>query len=130
MPLKWFGLGAFRVTTIQSEKDLRKGIQNVVDDTAKFLKFQAEKLSPVDTGKLRASWAMSTQRRGASRTVYVFNTAKTPKGLFYGWFVEHGTIKMAPRKFLARAIIRSKAQQKKWLKRLEKDLARRYNNGT
>ena len=130
MPLTWgISLGKFKATTLLTNKEVRMGVQEVVDDTGEFLKFMAERNSPVKTGRLRRSWAMSTMGKGTKRKITVFNTAKTPKGIYYGPFVEYGTVRMAPRRFLYRAVMSAENRKRKWLEELEKKLSKRFNNG-
>jgi len=109
--------------------DMDKEIERVKDKTGEYLKRRAEAGTPIKTGKARASWAKSTKKSGKKRVVEVFNTARTPKGLYYLNFVERGTVRIAPRRFFARAIAEAKSYEQKELEKVNRKIARRFNRG-
>ena len=122
-------INVFKGNIKKVRKEVDKGVQQAVDHTGEHLKFQAENHTPVKTGKGQASWAKSTRGAGAARAVTVFNTARTPKGIYYLPFVEYGTSRIAPRRFFFKAIIKAAKFQEKEMAELEQTLAKRFNNG-
>lgn len=110
--------------------NVSKEIERINDRVGAYLKRRAEARTPVRTGKAQASWAKSTTGSGRNRRVNVFNTARTPKGLYYLNFVEFGTRKMAPRRFFYRAQKEAERFQKKELEKLNRSIARRFNRGS
>jgi HK97 gp10 family phage protein len=119
----------FQKVTKVAGLDMEKESEKISDKVGQFLKVRAEARTPIKTGKAKNSWAKSTSKSGRQRKVTVFNTAKTPKGLFYLNFVERGTIKIAPRRFFAKAIKESQAYEKRLYMKLNKKIARRFNSG-
>ena len=136
MNLSW-GKGPFQFQTNvrATAKAAEEEVQEIVDDTGRFLKFLAEKYSPADTGRLEKSWEIKTENRGKRRTVTVSNTATTPKGVYYGQFVEHGYHHwrsgkyIKGQRFLARAVKAAEVRQKGWIRELNKKLKKRFENG-
>ena len=119
----------FKVTTQASVNQVAKGVEKIVDSTGTYLKKQAEKVTPIDTGKARRSWAMSTSKNGKDRRIVVFNTAKTPKKQYYLYWVENGTIKIAPRRFFIKQVIKAEKRKEKMLIKLQTRIAKRFNHG-
>jgi len=109
--------------------DVEKESQKISDKVGEFLKRRAELRTPVKSGKAKASWAKSTSGSGKKRKVTVFNTAKTPKGLFYLNFVERGTIHISPRRFFAKSLKEARDYEQRLYNNLKKKIARRFNHG-
>lgn len=65
------------------------------------IKARAEVNTPIDTGRMKASWELVSRGRGRIR---VQNTARSPEGAPYPVFVEFGTSRMAAQHVLGRAI--------------------------
>lgn len=65
----------------------------------------AERLTPVDTGRMRASWRIVSGLRDGRAWVRLMNTARNPKtGAPYPYFLEVGTRYIKKRRILGRAI--------------------------
>lgn len=65
------------------------------------IKAQATVNTPIDTGRMKASWELVNRGRGKIR---VQNTAASPENAPYPWFVEKGTSRMRAQHVLGRAI--------------------------
>ena len=107
--------------------DLVKGMDKITVRTGNHLKQRAQVNTPVDTGRGKRSWAISERRQGLLKTMTVFNTAKTPKGVHYLPFVEYGTYKITPRRFFLKAINQTVRYQNKITNEYIKKIADRYN---
>ena len=128
--ISWGGsVFRFQKLTKVAGLDMEKEAEKVKDRTGEYLKRRAEARTPIKTGKARASWAKSTKGSGKKRVVEVFNTARTPKGLYYLNFVERGTVHIAPRRFFAKAIREAKRYEEKELEKVNRKIARRFNRG-
>lgn len=68
-------------------------------------KTRAEALTPVDTGRMKASWRVWAGVRGGRAVAQVYNTATNPAtGYHYPAGLEFGTRYIAKRRILGRAI--------------------------
>lgn len=65
------------------------------------IKNQAEVNTPIDTGRMKASWELVNRGRGRIR---VQNTASSPEGYGYPLAVEKGTSRMSAQHPLGRAV--------------------------
>ena len=120
----------FNKLTKAAGLDMQEESDKITDRVGRFLKNRAEARTPVKTGKGQKSWAMSTKRVKKKRTNIVFNTAKTPKGLYYLNFVERGTVNIAPRRFFAKALAEAREFEKRQYENLKRTISRRFNRGT
>jgi len=119
----------FQRLTVVAGIDMQKEIEKIKDKTGEYLKRTAERRTPVKTGKASKSWAKSTKGSGNKRVIEVFNTARTPKGLYYLNFVERGTISIAPRRFFAKSIKDAQRFEQRELERVKRKISRRFNRG-
>jgi HK97 gp10 family phage protein len=124
MGLSW-GNSFIRFDNLTKEtvKDLKKDIQNIVTDTGTHVKRKARLYTPVDTGLLRSSWKKKSSGSGFKRKVVISND------VFYGVFVEFGTIRMAPRRMLKRAVMSANRYMIVRMGRLKMKMARNFNRG-
>lgn len=141
MSLSWGkSIERFRQQSEAAAKRVDSEIEEIVDDMGKYLKLHAEKGTPVDTGFAKRSWALSTKGSGQKRQSTVFNTATTAKNpknrgrrvlaqQYYLDWVENGTIRIAPRRFFKKAIIKTEQYKLRLLSQLGKDLSKDFENG-
>ena len=130
MTLSWGNsVETFGARIRRANKMLDQGTQKIVDQTGVDTKRFAEAGTPVDTGALRASWKIQTSGKGAKRKVVIANTVFDRTGVDYAPFVEYGTIKMAPRRMLTKALVKADRIKQRRLKELNKRLASLYNRG-
>ena len=108
--------------TKDTEKRLHKDIGKIVTDTGTKLRKDARRFAPVETGLLRKSWTKKNKGKGVDRKVIIEN--KVP----YGGFVEFGTIRMAPRRMLSKAVMRSNRFMIVRMGRLKMKMAQNFNN--
>jgi hypothetical protein len=67
-------------------------------------KRRAEQLTPVDTGRMKASWVVWAGIKNGKAAAQIFNTARSPEGAPYPLFLEYGTRFIRKRRILGRAI--------------------------
>lgn len=68
-------------------------------------KRRAEQLTPVDTGRMKASWVVTVTRGGKTVQARLANTARDPQtGFNYPAALEFGTRYIRKRRILGRAI--------------------------
>jgi len=120
----------FQKLTTVAGVNVQDEMEKISDKTGEYLKRRAEARTPIKTGKGRSSWAKATRGKGGKRQVDVFNTARTKKGLYYLNFVERGTIRIAPRRFFAKAQAEARVYNQKKLNQLNKTISRRFNRGS
>lgn len=108
--------------------NIKEESDKISDKVGRFLKKRAEARTPVKTGRGQSSWALSIKSEKGKRANIVFNTAKTPKGLYYLNFVERGTKRIAPRRFFAKALREARAYEKKQYEALKRKISRNFNH--
>lgn len=65
---------------------------------------RAEALTPVDTGRMKASWYVTAGAAGGIARARLANSARSDAGAPYPYFLEHGTRYIRRRRILGRAI--------------------------
>lgn len=65
----------------------------------------AERNTPFDTGRMKASWKVAAGVRNGAAWAQIYNTATNPQtGFHYPWALENGTRYIKRRRILGRAI--------------------------
>lgn len=72
---------------------------------AERIRARAERNTPVDTGRMKASWQVVAGVRNGRAWAQTYNTAANPQtGFHYPWALEVGTRYIKRRRILGRAI--------------------------
>jgi len=122
MSLSWGkSVANFRGLVKKTTIDVEKANEKIIDDTGTVIRKTAARFSPVKTGLLRASWKKQGFGKGSKRQSVVTND------VFYAIYQEHGTIKIAPRRMLQRALIVGEKYRQRRLDALNRKLARDFN---
>jgi len=108
-------------------REFNNGVENITVQTANYLATAASRLTPVDTGKAKRSWAvkqsLKQHQKGRRKTARVFNTARTAadnsSGPYYIWFVNNGTRNIRPRRFFERAVAQAERYQNARIRQLQ-----------
>lgn len=67
-------------------------------------KSSAERNTPVDTGRMKASWRVAAAVRSGRAWVRIYNTAFSERGAPYPLYLERGTRYIKRRRILGRAL--------------------------
>ena len=96
-----------RFSTKQVVKDVGKGVHKAFKEIAPEMQEEMKDFAPVDTGRLRSSIKV--------RAVQGVNPRIEVTTVGYGFFVENGTVKMAPQPFILPVVLK-----KKWIRQVAK----------
>jgi len=124
MSLSWgSSVSSFVRSTEKSQKEMERGVRDIVDKTATELFDKAKINTPVRTGKLQSSWKLRKTGKGGKRKGTISNL------VHYGVYVEFGTRKMPPTYMLSNAVMIARRRLQKRLEKLQRKTASSFNNG-
>lgn len=96
-----------RFSTKKVVKDIGRGVHKAFKEIAPEMEAEMKDFAPVDTGRLRGSIKVRAVQ-GRDPRIEVITVG-------YGFFVENGTVKMAPQPFILPVILK-----KKWIRQVAK----------